>query len=252
LCGCPTPIVPSQATVKASDLPGDAAELNKIADAFEMKGDPVSLENALVAREKILQLDPHSYESLWKLARVAGELSDAARADTERDRRTHFAAAARSWADTAIAIDPNAAPAHFYKAEALGLYASTHTIRAIELLPKMVDQLKLAIKADEKFDHGGPHRLLGALLTKAPGWPRSVGDVDEGLSETKRAVELDGDYPENRLYYGEALIANDKKDDGRAELEKVLAAPGGIVSPPRMARWKSDAQMVLEKLKSKK
>src|SRR5262249_29651313 len=145
LAGCPDAYVRSQADVYAFQLPKEPSKLREAAAKYETKGDAVSLEDALVAYDKLLEGDPHNYEDLWHAARVATELADQARADGNKPRRKKFALKAKDYGQKAIAVGTKRAEGHYYLAIALGLEASTKSVGAFDLLPKMQEQAKLAI-----------------------------------------------------------------------------------------------------------
>lgn len=253
LAGCPEAYVRSLADVYAFQLPKEPARLREAAAKYEEKGDPVALEDALVAYDKLAEIEPNVYDDLWHAARVATELGDQARGtDGNKARRKKFALKAKDYAQKAIALDGKRGEGHYYLAIALGLEASTKSVGAFDLLPKMQEQAKLAIAADGKIDHAGPHRLMAALLIMAPPWPASVGDVDEGLQEAKKAVELAGDYPPNRLYLGEALMKNDQRDAARTELQAVLKSPPPPAEEIKHKRWVNEARQMLAELEKKK
>jgi tetratricopeptide (TPR) repeat protein len=64
--------------------------------------------------------------------------------------------------------------------------------------------LKRLEEIDEKFCYGGPHRLLGEFMARAPGM--IGGDDDEALAHAKRAVEIDPDYAWNHVVLGMAHL----------------------------------------------
>ncbi len=251
LTGCPHPPVVSWATVRNDELPSDSAALERLAAEWETRGDRVSLENALVVRDKALASQRGLFDLLWKNARAACELADAARGDRDKVREAQFAERARRYAEQAVVADVKRVEGHYYLAEAIGLFADTKTVAAWVVLPEMLRESKAAVAADEKYEHAGPHRLLGALLISAPPWPTSVGDVDEGLEEEKRAVELDSAYPANHLYLGEALLKNNQLAAARKELVGVLVAPAPLGDELRAARWRIHASELLAQIKER-
>jgi tetratricopeptide (TPR) repeat protein len=248
LAGCPQPPVSTLATIRAEDLPADPALLDARAAELTAKGDAVSLENALVVLDKALA-GGATYEREIQAARVAFLLGDEAEAEGDKPRRAKFAHKGEEYAKRAIAAGPQRAEGHYLRAIHLGFIASTKSIGALELLPEMAREAKEAIALDEKIDHAGPHRLLGVLLLRAPAWPTSLGDVDEGLSEMQKAVALAGDWPGNRLYYAEALIANDKRAEAKPELERVLAVQPNPEWNRELGRWRGEAERLAKKVK---
>ena len=247
--GChPAPAPTSVATMKAEDLPSDPAELAKRADELSQAHNRVSLENAMVVCDRILAMKPEpkaAYAANWMGARAAFYLADEAEGDN--DRRAYFGRRGMGYADRAIALDGKSVEGLYYRALDRGYLASTKTIGALDMVGDIAKDAKAAMAADEKFDHGGPLRVLGALLVKAPGWPTSVGDKEEGLDDLKKSVEVAPDHPLNRLYYGEALIENGKKPDAVTELEESLKLVQAPAWAYMKARVEKEAKEQLEK-----
>ena len=251
LLGCPRNIeIRSLARLQPEDLSADPVELARLADELEARGDAASLEDALVVRTKILTL-ASSYDAAWRLARAAFVIADDAVGDAARQRRAKFANLGIDHARKAIALDGRGVEGPYYLAINLGLLASTKTLGAVEILPEMLKHGKRAAEIDPKFDHAGPLRLIGALLIKAPGWPASVGDPEEGGEHLARAVELAPEYPENHLFFCEALLANDKVVEAQKECAAVLAAPLDPAWERRLPRWRAEAEHLGAKIRKR-
>ena len=250
--GCPAPpAIESAATVRVAELPADGPALAKMADDFEARGDGVSLENALVVRDRQRAITPTDIEPAWRAAKDAFLLADDAE-DDHKPRRAHFAQKCIDESAAAIAIDGKRVEGHYYRGICLGLLATTKTVGALDLVKELLAAGKAAIAADASFDHGGPERLVGALLLKAPGWPTSVGDSDEALTHLQKAVELDKDFPPNHLWLAEALLANDKPVDAQRELALYDSLPPMAALTDRSsARWKKQADELRGKLAGK-
>lgn len=249
-CG-PPPAVQSAATVKAGDLPADAAELEKAAAAFFAKGEPVAMENALVAYDKLRAQKPDDFEALWKSARAAFWVADYA--DTEKGRKSQFARACVEHARAAVKKDPKRVEGHYYLAACLGYVAETQTSGALEMVKEVAAEGQAAAAIDDKFEHAGAHRLLGMVYLRAPGWPTSIGDADEALTELQKAVELDPDFPVNRVYLAEALLKNDKAAEAGQQLEKALslAKPAEPEWARLEPRWRAEAAELQKKVANK-
>jgi hypothetical protein len=253
LCaGCPRPLPPvlNAATVKDAELPEDAAELLAYADTEFKRDSIVGAENSLVAVEKAI--GPHAltvtkgdYDSLWRAARACGWLADEF---TDKKMREQFAYHGIQYAKAAVALEPKRVEGHYYLGINLGLSATTKTIGAYNMVPQVRDAAKAAVRADEKFDHAGPLRLLGSVFAKAPPWPASIGDVEEGQKHLARAVKLDGDYPHNHLLYADALAADEKLKEAAKEYNQVLSAQPAPEYAHRFEKWKKEAASALDKL----
>jgi tetratricopeptide (TPR) repeat protein len=107
-----------------------------------------------------------------------------------------------------IALDPKSAPGHYYLGMNVGRVADLkRNLAAFSMVKEVEKSFQRARELDEKFAHAGPDRNLGLLYQHAPGWPLSVGDQKLARKHLSRAVELAGDYPENRLNLAEAHLA---------------------------------------------
>jgi hypothetical protein len=253
LAGCPRPLPPvlNAATVKASELPEERDELLVYADE-QMKHDSVEgAENSLVALEKAI--GPHAvtvigrdYDALWRAARACAWVAEEV---TDKKTRDQFAYHGVQYAKAATALEPRRVEGHYYLGINTGLSATTKTISAYTMVPQIRDEAKAAQKADAGFDHAGPLRLLGGVYSKAPGWPASIGDNDEGLKYLSQAVKAAPDYPENHLLYGDALAREDDKlNEAAHEYKQVLDAPEVPEYKHRLERWKRDAAIAMQKL----
>jgi hypothetical protein len=252
LAGCPRPLPPvlNAATAKAAELPEDREELLKYADE-QMKTDSiVGAENSLVALEKAigehaLTVIGRDYDALWRAARACAWLAEDF---TDKKTREQFAHHGVGYAKAAAALEPKSVEGHYYYGINTGLEATTRTFSAYPMVPRVRDEAKAAVKADSSFDHAGPLRLLGSVFAKAPPWPSSIGDLDEGKKFLSQAVKIAPEYPENHLLYGDALAADDKLLEAAREYKQVLDAPNLPEYAHRLERWKKDAADKIQKL----
>ena len=251
LSGCPAapPPVLSEATVAANQLPADVPGLIAFIDSEDAKQTPAGEENAAVAVDRALEKEPRNYELLWRGARTCVWLTEEF---TDKGRRASWAEKGVSYAKRAVAIDPNRVEGHYYLGENLGQSARTKTVGAYLMVPKVVKQGKLALKIDEKFDHGGPGRLVGNVYAKAPPWPASVGDTEEGVHFLRRVVEIAPDYPQNHLHFADALYADGKYDEAAKEYQLVLDVQLKPEWEHRGTEWKHEAENGLKKVAEKK
>ena len=138
---------------------------------------------------------------------AAAVAQDAQRSDTESDAkvREQLAADADAQAQACLRLSPQAPACSYYHGVALGLEARAHPLRANELLKNMLDALTAAEAADPDYDKAGPERVKALVLVRAPGWPLGPGDVETGVAEARRAVQLQPGHPPNQLALAEAL-----------------------------------------------
>lgn len=97
----------------------------------------------------------------------------------------------------------------YYHALNLGMILKEKGMLALDKLPHMHKSLLCAVNSPA-IDHGGPLRALGMLYLKAPSWPQGIGDIDKALELLKKAASQYPDFPENNIFYAEALIENDQ------------------------------------------
>ena len=180
---------------------------------------------------------------------AAAIAADAERSDRESDSRTRgeLADEASRDADACLARAPQAAACHYGRALALGLEAKAHPTRAGELLKSMLESLSSAESADPTYDQGGPARVRGLVLVRAPGWPLGPGDAEAGLAAARRAATLRPQYPPNLLALAEALAKNGNPKDARENYERARDAARAL--PPSADRdaWLRQADEALQR-----
>ena len=93
--------------------------------------------------------------------------------------------------------------------------------------------------------------MLGILHLRTPAPPASIGSPRKGLRLLQRATELFPDYPEDYLYLAEALRDNDRADEARQALTKVLDANPWPDRQFESTKWKVDAQKLLQTLSAR-
>ncbi len=107
----------------------------------------------------------------------------------------------------------------YYYALNLGLILKEKGLLELSKLPKIHNALLCAIKNPD-IDSAGPLRVLGYLYLKAPSWPQGIGDIEKALQYLKQAIDLDKSFPENYIFYAEALRENDEPVKAKVLLEK--------------------------------
>jgi tetratricopeptide (TPR) repeat protein len=255
--GCAVPPIKSAATVKATSLPENASELIKYADEIYVKatatedGGTADMENALLALDKAVKLDPHGYEAAWKAARacawLAGDLFD-----DDKTKCAHFSGRGMEYAKAAVKDNPKGVEGHYYSGINGGLQATTRLfVSAKFMVPSIRDSWKKAMEIDGTFDFGGPLRALGSLYAQAPPWPASIGDTEKGVELCKQAIKVAPDYPQNALLLGEALLADEKYEEAKQQYRKVLEAAPRPDDAHFLPNWKKRAQKRLEEADKK-
>jgi tetratricopeptide (TPR) repeat protein len=253
--GCAVPPIKSAATVSATSLPNKPEELVKYADDIYAKsnatvdGGSAEMENALVALDHAVKLDPKSYEAAWKAARACAWLADDLWDD--KTKRAHFSGRGMEYAKTAVETNPDRVEGHYYSGINGGAQATTKTIGGRFMVPSIRDAWKKAMQINATFDHGGPPRVLGSLYAQAPPWPASIGDPDQGVELLNQALMIAPDYPQNALLLGDALFKDEKYQEATDQYRKVLDAQPRPDDAHFLPRWKQRATKGIEEAEKK-
>jgi tetratricopeptide (TPR) repeat protein len=179
---------------------------------------------ALQEARKKYAANTNDADAAWQIGRACFDRAEFARNDDEREGLANEGIAA---CRRLITRTPTSAPGHYYLAMNLGQLARTRTLGALRIVDEMEREFQAARALDAKFDHAGPERNLGLLYFEAPGWPASIGNKRKAREHLQRAVEISGDFPENRLCLAEACLK--WKDNRGAQkelraLERILPA----------------------------
>ena len=169
--------------------------------------------------QKVFFADTNNVTNGWQFARAAFDLAESA---TNETSRAGFSRQGIAACQAALVRDPKSAPAHYFLAMNFGELAQAEapSLAAYRLVHEVEREFKTAAELDEKFDHAGPARNLGALYFQAPGWPLSVGSKKKARENFLRAAVLAPDYPENQINLAEAHLHWRE----RAEAEKEFKA----------------------------
>ena len=202
-------------------------------------------------KNQLLRLSHYAYSSAEGGRRAALALAHSAFlvADVE--------AAAQSQTETAevgaqAALDAGALAqspeASYYYALNLGLVMRRKGLAALAKL----DDLKKALDHCQDLtalDYGGPQRVLGMLYLKAPAWPQGIGDIDAALELLQFVAQEYPDFPQNRMFYAEALYGEGLLDEAKDQLVK---ASNDVTldnwGPDYFLIWKHEINALLTKI----
>jgi tetratricopeptide (TPR) repeat protein len=155
------------------------------------------------------------------------------------------------YADTLIYEAPDRVEGHYWLALNLCGQADVGGyLLGRRLLPRIVAELKRAVALDETYDQAGAHRVLGRIYFEAPGWPLSVGDLQDSLTHLKDAVRLAPDTSTNRLYLAQTLYRLNERARARQELAQVLQCTKYVVRPQDLEEDKREARRLLSEFKA--
>lgn len=239
--------------LSAEALPTEPEALLKVADE-QFDSGSTGFRNAQVAVERAVQKNSDwasskaGYGAQWRLARAASEQC------TFDDGGPCSAVlpAGLMAGKKAVELEPERIEGHYYLAALHGFNAQTQRGGDVKpLVQLMISEGDIAAKLDERFDSGGPHRLLGTLYARAPAPPVAVGDPEKAVTHLQKAVALAPDYPPNQMYLAEALIADERYPDAEAAIQTTRKLLADSKWDKRRAAWKDALSKIERKLRAK-
>jgi len=177
----------------------------------------------------------------------AGDRIGAARATADlaiewKDRAKAYARLGVVHAEAAIAEDPQDPAAHYYFAANLGLLLGAESLPSLGRVPEIARAAERSHELDPRLEHGAAAHLLGMLYLRAPAWPVSIGDIDEAETWLARALAAAPDWPQHYLALAELRAEQDRPEEARQALEKVLALPVPPEKRYRGEKWRAQAR----------
>lgn len=252
--GCtPAADVKGPPPLNVEALPTEPEALLKVADD-QFDSGTTGFRNAQVALDRAVQKNPEwanskaGYGVQWRLARAASELCTL----DGGGPCTAALPAGLAAGKRAVELDPDRIEGHYYLAALHGFNAQAQRGGDVKpLVQLLISEGELAAKVDEKYDSGGPHRLLGTMYARAPAPPVAVGDPEKAVSHLQKAVALAPDYPLNQIYLAEALIADERYPDAEAAIQTAKKLLTDSKWDKRRDAWKLELSKIERKLRAK-
>lgn len=159
----------------------------------------------------------------WESAR---EASFKAENTNDKQEKARLAKEGIAYAEECIMKNPEDAACYYYRAINTGIYYSAHVVGYQDGIKSMIKDCEEVIRLDDKLDHGGAYRTLGKIYTDMPETTVSKNgmrrDLDKAVANLKKAVQIDGNYPENNIYLATALLEAGKKSEAMTYLTNAL------------------------------
>ena len=191
-----------------------------------------------------VQQNPKDFESAWKLARARYWLGGHAPEGERRALLEQGIAAAR----TAIALTPDKPEGHFWLAANMGALAESFGLRqGIKYRGDIKNELLTVLRLDAAFQQGSADRALGRWYYKVPGL--FGGSNRKSEEHLRKSLTYNPSSTASLYFLAETLIDARRKDDARAVLERLIAAP---IDPDWAAEdreFKEKAQQLLRTLR---
>lgn len=151
--------------------------------------------------------------------------------------------------EAGVGLDENCLEANFWLAVNRGSYGQEKGImQSLAMVSPIKAAAEKALALDAGYFYGGPHRVLGRLYHKAPGFPFSIGSTKKAVEHLEKAVSLGPKFFLNRLFLAEAYISNRDKQKAREQLEWITSAPLNAGHEREDEDYKRQAQALLENL----
>jgi hypothetical protein len=192
----------------------------------------------------ILTREPGNFEAAWKLARVDYWLGGHSK---DSERRTHFEAGIAA-GRKAAALQPKAPEGHFWIAANMGALAESFGLRqGLKYRKPIRESLETVLRLDPAFMDGSADRALGRWYFKVP---RLFGG-DRKLSEAhlRKSLSYNQDSTVSHFFLAELLEDEGRKDEARAELQRVLDVPANPTYAPEDRDFKDKARALLARMK---
>jgi tetratricopeptide (TPR) repeat protein len=190
-----------------------------------------------------LEADPDDFEAAWKLARARYWIGGRAPAADRRAALEGGITAARA----AIRVHPDRPEGHFWMAANMGALAEGFGLRqGLRYRGAIRDALVTVLKIDPAFQQGSADRALGRWYYKVPGL--FGGSNRRSEEHLRRALTYNPDSTITRYFLAETLLALNRPDEARTELQRVIDAPVDPEWAPEDREFKAKAQALLATL----
>jgi hypothetical protein len=187
---------------------------------YANRADISSATRAAQAWKALLDAGPRNFDAAWKLARADYWLGGHAPAPERRAFLEHGIDAGRA----AATLMPNRSEGHFWIAANMGALAESFGIRAgLKYRGSIKDELETVLRINPAFQSGSADRALGRWYFRVP-WLFG-GSHTHAEEHLRASLAYDPQSTATHFFLAELLIDDHRKDEARAELQKVLDAP---------------------------
>jgi tetratricopeptide (TPR) repeat protein len=211
---------------------------------YAAREDLSKARRALAIWQARLGGDPSDFTSAWKIARARYWLGHHDARDARRRHLEDGIADARR----AIALQPDRPEGYFWVAAHMGALAESFGLRqGLKYRSSIREALERAIAIDPSYLGGAADRALGRWYFKVPSL---FGGSDEKAERhLRQSLTHDPDSTIGRYFLAETLLDMDRRNEARAELQKVLDAPLDPEWAPEDREWKARARALLASMR---
>jgi TRAP transporter T-component len=167
-----------------------------------------------------LAANPRDFESAWKLARASYWLGGHVAQSQRKQALEDGIAAGR----VAARLEPKRPEGHFWIAANMGALAESFGLRqGIRYRGAIKEGLLTVLAIDPAFQQGSADRALGRWYFKVPGL--FGGSNSRSEEHLRKALTYGPESTLSHFFLAETLLDDDREDEARAELQRVLDAP---------------------------
>jgi tetratricopeptide (TPR) repeat protein len=216
-------------------------------EADRLYADRTNLDSARRAADlwsRQLSADPNNIDAAWKLSRADYWLGGHATAAEQRALYENGIDAGRR----AVALDANRPEGHFWMAANMGALAESFGLRqGLKYRKPIKEELETVLRLDPAFQQGSADRALGRWYFRVP----SLLGGSHKLAEEhlRESLKYNPNSTASHYFLAELYQDDDRKEEARAEAQKVLDAPFDPEWTPEDREWKQKATALLAKLK---
>ena len=187
-----------------------------------------------------LATNPRDFESAWKLSRAEYWLGTQGPAAMRRAALERGTDAGR----TASTLEPSRPEGYFWMAANMGTLAESYGLRqGIKYRGPIKDALEKVLAIDPAFQKGSADRALGRWYFKVPGL--FGGSKTKSEEHLRKSLTYDPNSTASHYFLAETLMDMNRKDEARAELQKVIDAPFDPEWTPEDRDFKEKARRLL-------
>src|SRR5207253_5851822 len=208
---------------------------------YANRADLASAKRAAELWDGRLRHAPRNFEAAWKLARADYWLGGHA---PEAERRTVYENGIEA-GRAAVAVQPNRPEGHFWIAANMGALAESFGLRqGLKYRKPIKLELEDVVRIDAAFQEGSADRALGRWYFKVPGL--FGGSHKEAEAHLRASLAYNANSTASHYFLAELLLDDGRKDEGRAELQKVIDAPLHPDWTPEDREFKEKARRLLK------
>lgn len=221
----------------------DGPDFAKIDEVFTKRTDPTAAKEEESLLAEAMTAKPDDPQVLWRQARWNAWKADVLSGDAKK------ALGKQTWelGDKIAQLDPKLTEGPYYGALGLGQYseaAGILTALTQGLEGKFNDRLDKAIQMNASLNNGGPMLLKGRYYFSLP-WPKR--DLGKAVEWYNKCLAKHSYNARCHLYLAEALLADGKPKEAKAQLDAAMTGPDAY-DPPEVARVREKAKLLQPKI----